>query len=132
MCVKLGNLQACRIIVGNFTNKRTPSQVFFDSILSPPHALPIHWLNPPSQILTSPPPMFSIPVGNPGQGGGMGEGVMIWTWGRVLPEDKCEKFFLKMNFQVIWTSQIARFTRTIVTFTALKENWEKFLEKAKG
>ena len=64
----LVNLQACRLIAGNFTMKWTPSQVFFGSILSP-HAFPMYWLKPPPphQILksTPPPPMFSKPVGNP-------------------------------------------------------------------
>ena len=32
----LVNLQACRLIAGNFTIKWTPSQVFFDNILSSP------------------------------------------------------------------------------------------------
>ena len=34
----LVNLEACRFIVGNFTIKWTPLQVFFDSILRSPHA----------------------------------------------------------------------------------------------
>ena len=38
------NLQACRLI------KWTPSHVFFDNILSPPHAPPMYWLKPPSPI----------------------------------------------------------------------------------
>ena len=42
----LVNLQACRIIAGNFTIKWTPSQVFFDRILSPPHAPPMYWAPP--------------------------------------------------------------------------------------
>ena len=61
----LVNLQACRLITGNFTIKRTPSQVLFDSILTPPPMLPacieltfpIKWGEPLS--------MFSTPVGNP-------------------------------------------------------------------
>ena len=32
----LVNLQACKLIAGNFTTKWTPSQIFVDSILSPP------------------------------------------------------------------------------------------------
>ena len=36
------NLQACRLI------KWTPSHVFFDNILSPPHAPPMYWLKLPS------------------------------------------------------------------------------------
>ena len=35
----LVNFQACRLIAGNFTNIRTPSQIFFNSILTSP--LPI-------------------------------------------------------------------------------------------
>ena len=37
----LVNLQACRLIVDNFTIKWTPSQVLFVSVLSPLHAPPI-------------------------------------------------------------------------------------------
>ena len=89
MCVKLVNLQACRIIVDNFTNKRTPSQVFFDSILSPPHALPIHWLNPSSQILKSPPPHVLNTCGKSwagGRDGGGGDDMNLgesFTWRQV-------------------------------------------------
>ena len=43
----LVNLQACRLIAGNFTNKRTPSQVFFNTVSSPPCS-PIYWLKPHS------------------------------------------------------------------------------------
>ena len=43
----LVNLEACRLIAGNFTIKWTPSHVFFDCILSSPHAPPMCWLKPP-------------------------------------------------------------------------------------
>ena len=50
----LVNLQACRLIAGNFTNRWTPSQVFFNSVLSPPcspHVLtqapPLNFEEPP-------------------------------------------------------------------------------------
>ena len=36
-----------------------------------------------------------------------------------------------MNFQVIKT-KISRFAQTMVTYTALKENWEKIPERDKG
>ena len=60
----LVNLEACRLIAGNFTIRWTPSQVFFDKILSSAHAPPMFWLKSPHQILRSP-PMFVTPVGNP-------------------------------------------------------------------
>ena len=60
----LVNLEACRLIAGNFTIKWTPSKVFFDGILSSSHAPPMFWLKPSHQILRSP-PMFATPVGNP-------------------------------------------------------------------
>ena len=43
----LVNLEACRLIACNFFIKWTPSQVFFDSILSSPNALPCFDLSPP-------------------------------------------------------------------------------------
>ena len=73
----LVNLQACRLIAGNFTIKWTPSQVFFDKILSSPHAPLMFWLKPPSiKFWGAPslpvgvgvaqlPPMFVTPVENP-------------------------------------------------------------------
>ena len=54
----LVNLQACRLIAGNFSIKWTPSQVFFDSVLSPPMLPPCIDLSPPHQVLKSPPPGF--------------------------------------------------------------------------
>ena len=48
------NLEACRLIANNFTIKWTPSQVFFASILSSPHAPPMFWLKIP------PPPCFDL------------------------------------------------------------------------
>ena len=60
----LVNLEACRLIAGNFFIKWTPSQVFFDSILSSPLAPPMFWLKRPHQILRRP-PMFATPLGNP-------------------------------------------------------------------
>ena len=51
------NLQAWRLISGNFIIKWTPSQVFFDRMLfpPPPHASPMYWLKPPHRILKTPP-----------------------------------------------------------------------------
>ena len=43
----LVHLESCRLIGGNFTIKLTPSQVFFDSILSSPHAPPCFDLSTP-------------------------------------------------------------------------------------
>ena len=60
----LVNLQACRLIAGNFTIKWTPPQVFFDSILSSPHAPLMFWLKPP--LIKFWRAMFATPVGNPG------------------------------------------------------------------
>ena len=54
-----------QLIAHNFTNKGTPSQVFFNSILSP-HASPMYWLEPPLVGHNIPTPMFSTPVGKPG------------------------------------------------------------------
>ena len=55
----LVNLQASRLIASNVTNRWTPSQAFFNSVLSPPpcfpHALTQAPLPPPHQILKSPP-----------------------------------------------------------------------------
>ena len=63
----LVNFQACSLIADNYTNRWTPSQIFFNSILSPPcfphvltQALPPL---PPSNF--EEPPHFSPPVGNP-------------------------------------------------------------------
>ena len=47
----LVNLQAFRLIAGNFTIKWTPSLVFFYNILSFPHAPLMFWLKPPSPCL---------------------------------------------------------------------------------
>ena len=72
----LANLQSCRLIASNFAIKWTPSQVFFDSILSPPMLLPpcIDLSPPPIKFWRAlppngvhSPPMFSTPVGNPAQ-----------------------------------------------------------------
>ena len=60
----LVNLQACRLRAGNFINRWTLSQVFFNTILTPPHAPPMDWLKLPHQFFKSP-PKFSTPVGNP-------------------------------------------------------------------
>ena len=51
-------MQACRLIAGNFPIKWTRLQVFFDSNLSPHHALPMYWLKPlpPSNFEELPPP----------------------------------------------------------------------------
>ena len=43
----LVNLEDCRLIAGNFTIRWTPSQVFFDKILSSAHAPPMFWLKFP-------------------------------------------------------------------------------------
>ena len=63
----LVNLEDCRIIADKFTIKWTLSQIFFDNILSSPHAPSMFWLKPPPapphQILRI--PMFATPVGNP-------------------------------------------------------------------
>ena len=54
---KFWDLQACRLIARNFAIKWTPSQVFFDIILSPPMLPPcIDFSPPPHPILKSPPP----------------------------------------------------------------------------
>ena len=63
----LVNFQACSLIADNYTNRWTPSQIFFNSILSPPcfpHVLTQAPPPSPHQILKSH-PMFSTPVGNP-------------------------------------------------------------------
>ena len=80
----LVNLQACRLIAGNFTSIWTPSQIFFNSILPP--------LPPPQSPLCidSSPPMFSTPVGSPGISAHCGDGkfccegnfyVVVGIWG---------------------------------------------------
>ena len=51
----LANLEACRLIAGNFSIKWTPSQAVFGSILSSLHVSPMFWLKPPHQILRTPP-----------------------------------------------------------------------------
>ena len=51
----LVNFQACRLMPGNFTIKLTPSQVLFDSILSPP---PPHPMLPQGIDLNPPPSNF--------------------------------------------------------------------------
>ena len=67
----LVNLQACRLIADNFTNKWTPSYVFFNSVLTPPpHPLPkssTHVLNqvPPRYILKLPPSHVLSTCGKP-------------------------------------------------------------------
>ena len=63
----LVNLEACRFIASNFTIKWTPSQVFFDSILSSPHATPssTFWLKNPPPHPHVPPPIFATLVENP-------------------------------------------------------------------
>ena len=49
-------LQTCRLIASNFTIKQTPSQVFFDSILSPSPMLPLCFnLSPPPSNFEEPP-----------------------------------------------------------------------------
>ena len=63
----LVNLQSCRLIASNFAIKWTPSQVFFDSILSPPCSSPHQILKSPPPQWGAQPPMFSTPVGNPAQ-----------------------------------------------------------------
>ena len=92
----LTNLQACRLIAGNFTNIWTPWQVFFNSILSP--------LNLP-HVLIQVPPIFSILVGNPG---------ICAHWGDM-------KFCWEGNFYVvvgIWRGAIL----ISQTFVKLKNN----------
>ena len=72
------NLQACRLIADNFTNKWTPSRVFFDRFLSTPPPCPLHVLTqaPRHHIFKSPlnrcggeghspPCSISTPVWNP-------------------------------------------------------------------
>ena len=55
-CVKKFILQTCRLIASNFTIKQTPSQVFFDSILSPSPMLPLCFnLSPPPSNFEEPP-----------------------------------------------------------------------------
>ena len=63
-------LQACRLIASNFSIKWAPWQVFFNSILSPPHAPPCMDLSPPIKFWWAPPQwgqggLFSTPVENP-------------------------------------------------------------------
>ena len=54
-------LQACRFIAGNFTIKWTPSQVFFNIILSPPPCID---LSPcPSKFEEAPQILFSMGAG---------------------------------------------------------------------
>ena len=81
----LVNLQACRLIAGNFTNIWTPSQIFFNSILPPPPQSPL--------CIDSSPPMFSTPVGSPGISAHWGDGKFCWEgnfyvvvgiWGGVI------------------------------------------------
>ena len=60
---KFAGLQACRLRAGNFTIKWTPSQLFFNSILSSPHAPAIYWLkHPPSPSNSEEPPWSGGPV----------------------------------------------------------------------
>ena len=72
------NLQACRLIADNFTNKWTPSRVFFDRFLSTSPPCPLHVLTqaPRHHIFKSPlnrcggeghspPCSISTPVWNP-------------------------------------------------------------------
>ena len=63
----LVNLQSCRLIASNFAIKWTPSQVFFDSLLSAPCSSPHQILKSPPPQWGAQPPMFSTPVGNPAQ-----------------------------------------------------------------
>ena len=60
--------------------QRTPSQVFFTSILCSPHASPCFDLSPPPlppyQILRNT-PMFATPLGNPAFGGEKDSEVVI-------------------------------------------------------
>ena len=83
----LVNLQACRLVAGNFTNIWTPSQIFFSSILTPtlPQSLPT--------CIDSSPSMFSTPAGNPGISAHLGDGKFCWEgnfyvvvgiWGGVI------------------------------------------------
>ena len=83
----LVNLQACRLVAGNFTNIWTPSQIFFSSILTPtlPQSLPT--------CIDSSPSMFSTPAGNPGISAHLRDGKFCWEgnfyvvvgiWGGVI------------------------------------------------
>ena len=65
------HLQAFRLIGSNFTVKWSPSQVFFDSILSFPHVPLMFWLKPPSIKFW----------GTPTQ----------WGWGRHRSGPQCRK-----------------------------------------
>ena len=87
----LVNLQACRLTAGNFTNRWTPSQLFFNSILSHFMLSPcIDSSLPPSNF--EEPPMPSTPVGNPGQkGGGGGVHTMLPT------NQPCQAFLINRN-----------------------------------
>ena len=60
----LVNFQACSLIVDNYTNRWTPLQVFFNSILSPPMLPPcIDSSSAPSNLKSC--RMFSTPVWKP-------------------------------------------------------------------
>ena len=84
----LVNLQACRLIAGNFTNIWTPSQIFFNSILPPPPNLPPcidSNLPHPTHVLNT--------CGNPGISAHWGDGKFCWEgnfyvvvgiWGGVI------------------------------------------------
>ena len=84
----LVNLQACRLIAGNFTNIWTPSQIFFNSILPPPLNLP------PCIDSNLPPPTHALNTcGNPGISAHWGDGQFCWEgnfyvvvgiWGGVI------------------------------------------------
>ena len=52
----LVNFQACRLIGCNFTDRWTPSQVFFNTVLSLPCSTHVFNQATPNQMLKSPPP----------------------------------------------------------------------------
>ena len=72
----LVNLEACRLVAGNFTIKWTHSQVFFDSMLSSLHAPLMLWLKP------APPSNFEEPP--PSIGGGTASSCSQHLWETLL------------------------------------------------
>ena len=67
----------------------------------------------------------------------VGEGIMIWTWGRFLLDGMSRKFY----FQIFWVENAfsgnlktinVKFTPAMATYTALKEIWTKLLERNKA
>ena len=91
----LVHLHACRLIAGNFTMKWTPSQSFFNSILSPNYAPPCIDLSPsPIKFWRAPPlppPMFSTPVRNPGA---------VWDTYINFKSNQLKKFSSSKNIKI--------------------------------